>query len=60
MTHGEKKLKHSLHKNFFIPIFYASYNTLKMRVFRNNAIPLKVISTTETYFSSLVIWLWFQ
>ena len=29
-------------KNFFIPLSPASYDTLKARVFRNNAAPLKI------------------
>ena len=31
-----------LFKNFFIPLLSASHDTLKARVFRNNAIPLRV------------------
>ena len=51
-TYAEKKLKHYLHqvfisiysfKNFFITNFSASHDTLKAQVFRNNAIPLRII-----------------
>ena len=31
-----------LFKNFFIPLFSASYDLLKARVFRNNTISLKI------------------
>ena len=29
-------------QKFFIPLFSASHDTLKTRVFRNNAIPLRI------------------
>ena len=50
-THGEQKLNHYLHQvlisffyssNFFFSLFSASHDILKTRVFRNNAIPLRI------------------
>ena len=47
MQKEKHSLPHSLHilllfKNFFIPFFLSSQDTLKARIFRNNAIPLKI------------------
>ena len=60
MTHTKQKLNLHLHsslhillifKNFFIPLFSASHDILKTRVFRKQGKSIEDLSTIENYVS---------